>query len=58
MKFVEYVKDSINELKLVAWPSKKEAIRLTKIVVIASVVVAIFISVIDHILNLGLSYII
>lgn len=58
MKIVEYFKESTNELRLVTWPSKKEVIRLTKIVIISSIVVSLFISVIDYILNLGLSYII
>jgi preprotein translocase subunit SecE len=58
MKIIDYIKDSFNELKVVSWPSKEETIRLSKIVIILSIIVGILISLIDYILNLGLSFII
>ena len=41
-KIVKFLTESQNELKKVVWPSKKEVISLTMVVVAVSVVVGFF----------------
>ena len=53
-KFVAYVKESKDELRKVAWPSRKVVIRDTVIVVAVSVTMAAFFGAIDYGLSLGL----
>ncbi|HTK04425.1 MAG TPA: preprotein translocase subunit SecE [Candidatus Eisenbacteria bacterium] len=53
-KFVTYVKESKDELRKVAWPSRKVVIRDTVIVVCVSVSMAIFFGVVDYGLSTGL----
>jgi len=50
-KIANYVKDSVIELKKVVWPSKKETIKHTLLVVIISLGMAAFLGIIDFILN-------
>jgi preprotein translocase subunit SecE len=57
-KLIQYIVDSKNELKHVTWPSKKEVKRHTILVIIISVGVALFLGIIDYILNFGLEQII
>ncbi len=54
MKLVTYVKDSISELKKVSWPTKKQAINYTIIVIAMSFGLAILFSVLDHFFSIGL----
>lgn len=42
--------DIIDELKKVSWPTKKETIRLTSIVIIVSLIIGIYIGIIDVLL--------
>ncbi len=44
----------IEELKKVTWPTKKETIRLTTIVVGISLIIAVYIGIIDVLLTKGL----
>jgi len=44
----------IDELKKVSWPSKKQTIRLTSIVVIISLIIGLYIGIIDVLLAKGL----
>ena len=44
----------IEELKKVSWPSKKETIRLTTIVVGVSLIIGLYIGIIDILLTKGL----
>lgn len=54
MKLVTYVKDSISELKKVTWPTKKQAIAYTIIVVAMSFGMAILFAVLDKLFSFGL----
>lgn len=58
MKLVTYIKDSISELKKVTWPTKKQVISYTIIVIVMSFGMAILFSVLDQIFNLGLGQLI
>lgn len=46
--------DLVNELKKVTWPSRAETIRLTVIVIIISLIIGIYIGIIDFLLAKGL----
>jgi preprotein translocase subunit SecE len=46
-KLVNYIKESFEELKRVNWPAKKEAIRLTVVVLSVSVGVGLYVSGLD-----------
>ncbi|HTM69208.1 MAG TPA: preprotein translocase subunit SecE [Candidatus Binatia bacterium] len=53
-RLVAYVKESKDELRKVAWPSRKVVVRDTVIVVCVSVSMAVFFGVIDYGLSMGL----
>ena len=53
-KIVDYFKESRHELKKVVWPSRKETIKHTLIVIGVSLAVAAFLGLADFILNIGL----
>lgn len=53
-KLIAYVKESKDELRKVAWPSRKMVVRDTLIVVCVSVSMAVFFGVIDYGLSTGL----
>jgi preprotein translocase subunit SecE len=57
-KLIQYIKDSITELKKVTWPTKKETTNYTLLVIGISLAVAAFIGIIDYILALGVEQII
>lgn len=50
-KLKSYIKNSINELKKVNWPTKQQAIKHTILVIAISLVVAAFLGIIDFILT-------
>lgn len=50
-KFIQYIKDSITELKKVVWPSRKEVIKKTGQVILISVFIAFFLGMIDYFLS-------
>lgn len=50
-KLVEYIKDSRLELKKVVWPTRKQAINHTALVIGFSLALAAFLGLIDFILN-------
>ena len=47
MKIAEFLKDVRAELKKVSWPSSRETMRLTGVVIFVSVVVAVFLGLLD-----------
>jgi preprotein translocase subunit SecE len=46
-KIKTYLTESYHELKKVNWPTRKETVRLTVIVIILSLFVALFLGVLD-----------
>lgn len=48
VKPIKFLKEVRSELKRVTWPTKKEAIRLTSVVIAVSIVVGIYIGVLDY----------
>jgi preprotein translocase subunit SecE len=57
-KITEYLKGSIEEMKKVTWPTKKEAKNYTLLVIGISLGVAAFLGLLDFIFNLGMEKII
>jgi len=46
----------LEELKKVSWPTKKETIRLTAVVIIISLIIGLYIGIIDVLLVKGLEF--
>ncbi len=57
-KLGNYLKESRQEMQKVVWPSKKETTNYTLAVILISLGLAVFFSVIDYAFNLGLEKII
>ncbi|MBM4242364.1 MAG: preprotein translocase subunit SecE [Deltaproteobacteria bacterium] len=53
----EFVKESWQELKKVHWPTRKETYSATVIVIVAVVVVATFLGLVDFALSYAMQYI-
>lgn len=49
----KYIKESIEEMKKVTWPTKKETQRYSLLVIGISIAVAIFLGALDYIFNWG-----
>jgi preprotein translocase subunit SecE len=57
-KIIRYIKSSIDELKRVIWPTRKQAAVLTVVVLGFTIVVALYLGVFDYIFRLGLEQLI
>jgi len=57
-KLINYIKESISEMKKVTWPTKKETYSYTLMVVGISLAVAVFLGALDFIFNLGIQFIV
>jgi len=57
VKLFEYIKQSKDELKKVVWPTKKEVIRNTLMVIGISLFVAVFLGLLDIALSYALKQI-
>lgn len=55
-RFTRYLKESREELKKVVWPSRRETIKHTAVVIGVSLGVAVFLGFLDYFLNLGLEF--
>ncbi len=51
-KLIKYIKESIFELKKVTWPTKKETVNYTLLIIGIGLAVAAYIGIIDYILSL------
>jgi preprotein translocase SecE subunit len=47
----------IDELKKVSWPTKKETVRLTLVVIVISLIIGLYVGIIDVLLAKGLELI-
>lgn len=52
-----FATDVIGELKKVTWPTKSETIRLTAIVIIVSLIIGLYVGIIDVLLAKGLEFV-
>jgi preprotein translocase subunit SecE len=57
-KLTNYIKGSVEEMKKVTWPTKKETKNYTYLVIGVSLGVAAFLGALDYILTFGLGFII
>jgi len=57
-KIIDYLKASIEEMKKVTWPTKKETYNFTLLVIFISLGVALFLGLLDLIFTKGLEYLI
>ncbi|HEY9583280.1 MAG TPA: preprotein translocase subunit SecE [Candidatus Paceibacterota bacterium] len=53
-KVIEFVKETKAELKHVAWPSRKQVLEATALVIGVSIFVALFLALFDWLFSLGL----
>lgn len=53
-KIINYIKASIEEMKKVTWPTKKETYNYALLVIGISLFVALFLGALDYIFSLGL----
>jgi len=51
MRFINYLKDTRGELKHVSWPTRRQAIAFTILVVGISIFTAVFLSVFDFVFS-------
>ena len=58
MAFTDYIKETRGELKHVSWPTRKQAIAFTAIVIVISLGLSLYLGLFDYIFSLGLKYII
>lgn len=56
-KLIQFIKDSVAELRKVVWPSKEDAISSVKVVIISTIVVALFLGLIDFLCVRGIDLI-
>jgi preprotein translocase subunit SecE len=52
-KISRYFQESLEEMKKVTWPTKKETYTYTVLVIVISLAVAAFLGILDYIFNLG-----
>lgn len=52
-----FATDVINELKKVTWPTRSETVRLTTIVIVVSLIIGLYVGIIDILLTKGLEII-
>lgn len=53
-KIIQFFKDSYGELRKVVWPSRDNVIASTKVVLYSTIIVAVFLGVIDFLLVRGI----
>ena len=53
-KVVQFVQDSVAEMKKVVWPSRDEVVSSTKVVLVSTVIFALVLGIVDFVLLLGL----
>jgi preprotein translocase subunit SecE len=54
--FIDYLKETKDEVSHVSWPTHKQAITYTALVIGISVVVAVLLAVFDYVFGLGLDW--
>ena len=54
-KLTKYYKETAAELRKMTWPTKDELIGSTIVTIVVSLIVAIFIGIVDRLLTLGIS---
>ncbi len=55
-KIVQFFKDSYGELKKVVWPSKDSVIASTKVVLVSTLLVSVFLAAVDFLVGNGIQF--
>jgi preprotein translocase subunit SecE len=55
MSFIQYLKDTRSELRHVAWPTRMQTVLYTVIVIVLSILVALYLGLFDFVFTTGLS---
>ncbi len=58
MSFVQYLRETKGELKHVSWPTRRQAIVFGVLVVILSILTAVYLGVFDHLFTLSIESIV
>jgi preprotein translocase subunit SecE len=53
-KIMQFVRESIAELKKVIWPSREDVISSVKVVIVSTVLIAVVLGIVDALLLLGI----
>jgi preprotein translocase subunit SecE len=53
-KIKSFFADARQEFRHVNWPTRKEAVRLTTVVIVLSLLIAVFLGAFDYLFSLGL----
>ncbi|MDR1179954.1 MAG: preprotein translocase subunit SecE [Spirochaetales bacterium] len=53
-RIVQFVQDSIGEMKKVVWPSREEVLASTRVVLVSTVLFAVVLGIVDVLLFQGL----
>jgi preprotein translocase subunit SecE len=56
-KIIQFFKDSIGELRKVVWPSRDDVISSTKVVIISTIMIALFLGGVDWVIYQGIKLI-
>lgn len=56
MSLINYIQETRSELKHVSWPSRRQAIAFTIIVIVISIITAIVLGVFDVLLARGIAF--
>jgi len=51
MRFIQYLKDTKGELKHVSWPTRRQVVYFTILVIVLSLLTAVFLGVFDTIFS-------
>ncbi len=55
-RFINYLKDTVAELKHVSWPTNKQSVVYTALVIVVSIIVALFVGLFDFVFSRGLDW--
>jgi preprotein translocase subunit SecE len=53
-KIVQFVRESVAELKKVVWPSREDVISSVKVVIVSTLLIAVVLGIVDALLLLGI----
>lgn len=54
MKVIQYIKDTKSEMKHVSWPTRKQSINFTLLIIAISIVTALLLGFFDYFFSIGL----
>lgn len=56
MGLINYLKETKQELQHVSWPTRRQAIAFTVVVIIASLLTALYLGLFDYLFTIGLEF--